>query len=942
MKTLTKPLLLMACLFMLSTMQAYAVDGRPVKSLTKAEAQAIPLTWTDANGVQHATNLAEPATDPRHMIALLREVYMNKNVPGNYNRAYTSTFAVEKTIIYSIASNYSGSKQYAGWNIPKGDYKPKDEGLTLLLVEITDSYKAEDVVKNHDISTYANLVSFFKNYVKSVRLITDGKHIENGAKSSTIFNLSGRLSRFFFLAKGKCSSNFENHNAPFGDGALFEQFSPVDNVGGGGEDLYARLVANESFEVEHDCPTVLAKGHEFQMKKGSTDYYDVSNLMFSIPDYRLAKHNGRDVDGNKYYYYHPQYSPTVMLYTVKLTAKAEPAGAENKYTVTLNWTSSLNEVTGVTNSQIYKVYRVVNGAVTGEPIFTGTDVYTWSEEVDQTKNGYYLTYLVTAEPADGSFPQAQSNNARVAIPGLDPLERMELVISGDNRSVFDPVTITNTYTNTIVLNNGVGYTVKGSHLEEGTMINFERQDSLGNVLETLETIEFTNIGSHVFDYKVIKNGEEIATGRFTSDVNDDVDFNQFQIVDIFSVSTALNNHPGMYKYQASFTPPAGTDIPGAEGAKVYSNQLEIKVFKTFGRALGTFTQAQVDADILRPSEALSNVAGLTTTLENSSDVFSYDLWNSHDNSNWVKTQSHAQRQNSGAYMIHDGAGNQSEVPFASTQPYMAQPIPDANATAVGAYNYVPVITTFPVNGATDHYNTYGANRDMSLVTKVNLAEASVMASDNQFVDNGVTCRHYEVTLPVSVAAPEGVTPQFVRVWKRLPDGMAHEETLYNGTRPYEYRLDQTQRCYIYPERYENNGGDEAAQDFSVEEFSPNTTVNVYDYFGATDVVDAATGFDVDYIIRFYSIIGEPATAQVAGNILKDNSGVMWAVSEVRETVSVATNIPTGINGVSTIAGVKEVAYYNLMGVKSSTPWPGVNVVVTLMDNGTTITRKMIK
>ncbi len=934
----------MTCLFMLSTMQAYAVDGRPVKSLTKAEAQAIPLTWTDASGVQHTTNLAEPASDPRHMIALLREVYINKNVPGNINRAYKNDFAVEKTINYAISTIYSGTGKYAGWNIPQGKhntYVPNNEGLTLLLVEITDSYNSDDVKRNHDIKTYANLVKFFKNYVKSVRLITDGKHIENGDKSSTIFNLSGRLSRFFFLAKGKCSSAKENDNAPFGDGALYEQFSPVDNVGNGGNDLYARLVANESFKVEHDCPTVLAKGHEFQMKKGSTDYYDVSNLMFSIPDYRLAYHSNRDLGSNQYYYYHPQYSPTVMLYTVKLTADAEPADAENKYTVTLNWSSSLDEVTGVTNSQIYKVYRVVNGAVTGEPIFTGTDVYTWSEEVDQTKNGYYLTYLVTAEPADGSFPQAQSNNARVAIPGLDPLERMELVISGDNRSVFDPATITNTYTNTIVLNNGVGYTVKGSHLEEGTMINFERQDSLGNVLETLESIEFTGINSHAFAYKVIKNGVEIATGTFTSDDNDDVDFNHFQIVDKFSVSTALNDHPGLYKYQASFTPPAGTDIPGAEGAKVYSNQLEIKVFKTFGRALGTFTQAQVDADILRPDEALSNVAGLITTLENSSDVFSYDLWSGGNNDVWVQTQSHAQRQNSGAYMIHDGAGNQNEVPFTSTQPYMAQPIPDANATAVGAYAYVPVITTFPVNGATDHYNTYGANRDMSLVTDVNLGETSVIASENQFEDNGVTCRHYEVALPVTVAAPEGVTPQFVRVWKRLPDGVAHEATLHNGTCPYEYRLDQTQRCYIYPEPYKKDDSVVPAQDFSVADFGSNT-VNIYDYFGATDVVGKATGFNVDYIIRFYSIVGEPTAAQVAGIILKDNSGMMWAVSEVRKTVSVETNIPTAIYGVTSSKEVVSVRYYDMMGKVVASPRNGVYIMETRYSDGSSRTCKVLK
>ena len=39
-----------------------------MKILTLAEAQAITFTWTDAQGVEHANSIADPATDPRHIV----------------------------------------------------------------------------------------------------------------------------------------------------------------------------------------------------------------------------------------------------------------------------------------------------------------------------------------------------------------------------------------------------------------------------------------------------------------------------------------------------------------------------------------------------------------------------------------------------------------------------------------------------------------------------------------------------------------------------------------------------------------------------------------------------------------------------------------------------------------------------------------------------------
>ncbi len=47
-------------------------------------------TWTNANGGTVTSNLADPATDPRQIMALLKEVYTNKEIPGIWQCGYTA------------------------------------------------------------------------------------------------------------------------------------------------------------------------------------------------------------------------------------------------------------------------------------------------------------------------------------------------------------------------------------------------------------------------------------------------------------------------------------------------------------------------------------------------------------------------------------------------------------------------------------------------------------------------------------------------------------------------------------------------------------------------------------------------------------------------------------------------------------------------------------
>ena len=91
-----------------------------MKILTLAEAQAITFTWTDAQGVQHTSSIADPATDPRHIVALLREIFINKKVPGIKKVGYssaTSEVPDDGVVCYTITDAALDTKPWPGHSL---------------------------------------------------------------------------------------------------------------------------------------------------------------------------------------------------------------------------------------------------------------------------------------------------------------------------------------------------------------------------------------------------------------------------------------------------------------------------------------------------------------------------------------------------------------------------------------------------------------------------------------------------------------------------------------------------------------------------------------------------------------------------------------------------------------------------------------------------------
>ena len=262
---------------------------------------------------------------------------------------------------------------------------------------------------------------------------------------------------------------------PFQD--MFEEFSPTTGEKGDEiTDFYTEMQDGHVYSVVHDCASVIQEAHQFSMSGNSgTQEYAMSGMNFFIPDYRLLYWVGKDsikqnngsyvyyepVDGrdmnpyeyanatgktgqtytrNSYYWttyfaqYNPDYAPKVGIYKITLEASAKKSAgydandpAKRKYDVTLDWVSSLNEMTGDMVPQTYEIYIVTYDADGTEHqtlLTTIKDETTYTYQVNQEETSKTITYIIKGYPTpeEGQeYPSfvAWSNVDDVVIPGLN-------------------------------------------------------------------------------------------------------------------------------------------------------------------------------------------------------------------------------------------------------------------------------------------------------------------------------------------------------------------------------------------------------------------------------------------------------------------------------------------------------------------------------------------
>ena len=946
-------------------------------------------TWTNANNGTETSNLADPATDPRQIMALLKEVYTNKEIPGIWQCGYTADGKREGTIDYKVTRD---DYLNAIYDIPTGDYKPNEEGYTTLIVKVKNTWIPR-LSKN--LTTDATL-NYIAESIESVQILTDGVYIpSSGANGKTnpnpgaVYRLSGSACRLFFMSKGRGREYKEyviNEYAPFN--GMFEEYSPVasSNSNFVVENFYADLVGGKTFSVEHDCASVAGKKHYFCMESASsTKSFDVTDLIVTIPDYRLKSWNQRDKDNgtkSKYTNYHKSYAPSLGLYGIQLKATATPA-AGDEYTVELKWTSTLNEITGNEIDQRFKVWvRAEDGGL--EPLLDANgnqveiapgETFQYNYNVKQGFEGREITYVVSGQPTDALFinyKEAYSNDDKVFIPGLDPDEGLRLNIGTTSTSDYDLATETNQYKNLITIDHNLVNThVRYGNLKAGSKLAFYRYDVDRNreakKIAELEIISVDqrkeNVGwiipsyNYFLDYKYNLSffyQENEATPKtnltgatyslktnssYTDNTTNEIDFNGFNINsfnDEFCASTATNEHPASYEYKASFS-----NLNHSTQTELHSAYSTIKVHKTTPDLTDkAITLEDVENDNVCSTRIYKDEhdasPAIQFTLDQDRRIAEYNVNQiRNQEQNQAEEVGLAQRLPSWNYAIYENGSFKQNVSHTEIPQ-----IHDASAK-VGKNDYVSVIKTYRTDGT---YNTYGSPINTTYKLKASVEVNDKMMSEYVFTSNGKKGRYYQTDLKITADGTDNYEIVKYRVWRQTDRAMEivpqYMARLNQDTHPIVMNSDDEGNPTI-DENHNNMQEFELVGRPGVG-FYPKQidrkSIHVYDTFGASDVAEDGD-LNVTYIVRLYA---KPEASNTSTRA-KAKTPVLakeYYIGEATITVAFEEMTPTGLfDFVAETKTPARVQYVNMLGQKSDTPFSGVNVVVTTYTDGSHSTAK---
>lgn len=972
-------------LLLLSALLSMVFFKPPVsaQSVVKSKAyyDAITYTWNGDGGTTVTSKLTDKATDPYQIIALLEKVYGDPRVPGPYYSAYGSW---KSGLYYTYNEGrcdevYYGPVTTNGWNVTAT--KPYEEGYTVLLVAVKNGFNPDLNNPRYvsQIANYRDLVQYISESIDFVQLLTDGMRVGSDENAGTLFPVQGSFNRFFFLGKGQARKQKRAGKMmpPFLN--MFEQFSPTDGKTGDNTqdltDFYDKMVKGETYPVMHDCNSVLEAAHFFSMsgRKGSTSY-DMTGLNLFVPDYRLlwwgetnenifgdiiGYTDNRDMNKSssdayaQYGYYNTDHTPWTFLYTIKLRAQADQEGAQadHKYKVTLNWTSSIDELAGEKIDQVYDLYRVVDGVVEPTAIATGLTTTTWSEIVDQRTSGYSLDYVIKGKPVKATYNPVQSNIATVAIPGYDPLERLKLVIDGDYRSTYDADAEVNNYANSIMMNNGVGTSVMRKHLMANPVFQVLRYGSDGSKLP-VATLQMSGVIStssrcnYTLHYENQRVSKSDKTGSFSFNNNGEIQFNDFKMVDEFSADVSANEHPSKYRYQVKFTSAVAVkDENGDDKTEIYSNIVDVPVYKTNTALLDCYDKATVDADVYRPDhesvvipEKDANPMGLRFKVVDNPNIFRY--FTTRDGYEY----GHAQRMTDGSYVVSSVRPGESAKSHVETVTFAT----DENSKYVGVRDYAingldynagdmvtynSVIEAFLPNSTSTDHNTYGSCKQVSKIVDLQAECVDRMKSNDIFTDaSGAEGRYYLSQLEITPVIPDGFKLYKLRVWRKTADGVAMEVK-----DEYKWRLDQVAKPL---EIDFDDSGEIVSFNFNTlkgqEPKWASSSIIVNDYFG-----DVNQELSTTYYVRAY--LRYPDGTTLNGRKRAAADVYHYLADQASFEVKFDNHVVTGIDGVSSARKVQRVTYVNALGMHSDVPFSGVNVVVTTYSDGSvTKVKKIIK
>ena len=219
-------------------------------------------------------------------------------------------------------------------------------------------------------------------------------------------------------------------------------------------------------------------------------------------------------------------------------------------------------------------------------------------------------------------------------------------------------------------------------------------------------------------------------------------------------------------------------------------------------------------------------------------------------------------------------------------------------------------------------NTYGCYKQSVSDASVKMYLKNIVAAEYTNDNNGTRYIHAAIDLSSVINNVDKDSRYLVRVWRQVGNG---EKVLLNGQE----------------EAWKTNYGELQYTGLNEATFAKTNLkvpFTLYDTFEAvTSKPSAAPGLKA-----YGDMVNIEEVKYYATLYVKDDASGKYYVKTDEIEITPATSISTGISTVKTGAQVESVRYYNTIGVESSEPFKGVNIVVTRYSDGNTITSKMIR
>ncbi len=911
--------------------------------------------------------------------------------PEEYKRYINNYYTRKKDVQYSGSSTWD----YIDWIGERTEPVPNPvEGMTVLLVEVKDTWKQTDYSK--ELERAGTTLPFIDKAIKSVQLMTQWLRVNDKTNPGYIF-LADEVTtnRFFFLSKGRTRRS-STRRSPFG--VAYEIVSPRKTQ------LEAEKLNNGQVErVKHDCYSVFQQGAtphyvELDGNEAST----LSKLTLFMPDkrFRGLKYDpdSNTVDINawddaddpfvdtkqfvapEWNYQNPtdgdeeyrdRFKPGMLLYKAFLTAEATPSQTSaDHYDIKLDWRTWFEASKLYTNvAEQYYVYildadgnwqllKEIPAAAAegmGETTLDQTFTYPWPIQ-DHVQT---FTYMITANPIDVegddittvSNIKVNSNTATVIIPGRTKF----FVDASDYRSRF---ALDNENIEANVYRNRPKVIVNANDIntDDGQQYSLHRiaLDDAGQPATDTEiaTIQFTEAaGGYGYTVNYSKD-TQVLDPIFDSETSTDLQQSGtvavgqgITIVDRFTASTVTNDHPAGYIYVVKFKEHGG-DV---------SNRYPVPVMKSECVShFAGFTREQVDGDTQHQLVEENEVwVDFTVTEDKERNIERYDVHRVNDNKNDYHARiGKAERTNDNNLAmigINHATGYLSvdlgSHPIHEVEGQNLRFYDDSDYCPFDNPRYVTEIFAGTRDWAGNHtVNTYGTNisrvgvPQLSFQQVGDLVHTKPMGNTNPVMGYSAQL----VLIPNLTAANDIDKVYYYRIWRVEDDGT---ETLLNGLE----NVNETEKDYVHNYVASYSG----IQSQWLSATAPVTVIDTYLSSPIpldTKLEDGTTVHgtkDVTYVARMYSTMAteQQETDTTIKNVYPHEGGDnIYYVTEKRLTITYddqMADVVTALDAIAAPAQVVSTRYYNLQGAASTRPFTGVNIVVDVRADGTVTSRKVL-